>query len=360
MDTALQFILGIGIIQSIILGVALYLKKGNKKMEAQHIAVLLFLLAILIFSEIIELFNVEDHFTALIGISMFLDLLIAPLMWNFSINIRLYKTQKRTWRPIIIVPFLLGLSSFYLIDNLFSDLGQNASGIPHLVAGTVFIKGIAIAIFIFLTIREINRNSETSVQRQRTLLNLIFWPFVIIAAVTYIGFWLSYMVGFTPIDSDYLGCMLGTLFVYYLTYIVLKNPDLLKDNPPKYSKSSLPATVTSELLTTLTAHLKTNKPYLREEISLREMARDLNHSPNVLSQVINQGLGKNFKDLINEYRLAEVKRKLTDPSEDHKTILSLAYESGFSSKASFHRIFKRNEGITPSQYKEKNMSHPTL
>ena len=78
------------------------------------------------------------------------------------------------------------------------------------------------------------------------------------------------------------------------------------------------------------------------------------YSERVISNAINQELGKNFFQLINEYRVEEVKERLKDSDNDHLKILSLAFEAGFNSKASFNRVFKSFTGQTPKDYKSEN------
>jgi AraC-like DNA-binding protein len=61
-------------------------------------------------------------------------------------------------------------------------------------------------------------------------------------------------------------------------------------------------------------------------------------------------MGKNFYNLVNDYRVEEVKRRLEDPQYKHLTILAIAYDSGFNAKSSFNTIFKEKTGSTPSEY----------
>jgi AraC-like DNA-binding protein len=99
---------------------------------------------------------------------------------------------------------------------------------------------------------------------------------------------------------------------------------------------------------------KDEKPYLDCELTLGRLAETLNVSPHNLSEVINTKLKQNFYDLVNSYRVEEVKRKLQSPEFDMYSILGIAYESGFNSKTSFNTIFKKYVGQTPSAYKKMN------
>jgi AraC-like DNA-binding protein len=71
-----------------------------------------------------------------------------------------------------------------------------------------------------------------------------------------------------------------------------------------------------------------------------------------LSQLINDGLGDNFYDFVNKYRVDEVKRLMTDPKAKNFNLLGIALEAGFKSKSTFNLIFKRFTGLTPSEYRK--------
>ena len=58
-----------------------------------------------------------------------------------------------------------------------------------------------------------------------------------------------------------------------------------------------------------------------------------------------------FNDFINEYRIEELKKLLNDPKNNNFTLLSLAFEAGFNSKASFNRAVKKLTGKSPSALK---------
>ncbi len=92
------------------------------------------------------------------------------------------------------------------------------------------------------------------------------------------------------------------------------------------------------------------KCYLNPDLSLGSFADRLGVSAAVLSTTINTCYGKNFRNLINEYRVEEAKRKLRDPALSHLSVLGIALESGFSSEASFYRIFKQHTSLSPAAY----------
>lgn len=94
-----------------------------------------------------------------------------------------------------------------------------------------------------------------------------------------------------------------------------------------------------------------NRLYEDPELTLTTLALKLKIHPHDLSRIINTGLEKNFSDLINEFRVRDIARKMQDPAYDQITLLGIAYESGFNSKTTFNRVFKEMTGKTPAEYK---------
>jgi AraC-like DNA-binding protein len=116
--------------------------------------------------------------------------------------------------------------------------------------------------------------------------------------------------------------------------------------------ANLDAEVRTRIENKLLKHMRQNKPYLDTMFSLQSLGRQLGETPRYVSLVINHQLHLNFSDFVNNYRLAEVKQYMSDKS-DKRSILELIYASGFSTKSNFNRAFKKHEGITPSQYRQR-------
>lgn len=84
-------------------------------------------------------------------------------------------------------------------------------------------------------------------------------------------------------------------------------------------------------------YMDLEKPYKDGEIRLDNLARELSIHPNHLSQVLNDMIGKNFFEFINDYRVEEAKKILSDPSKKDYKVLRVAFESGFNNKTSFNK-----------------------
>lgn len=106
-----------------------------------------------------------------------------------------------------------------------------------------------------------------------------------------------------------------------------------------------------KLVPKLIAYMEEKKPFLNDGLTLTDLATQAGMSRNQLSFVINSGIGESFYTFINKYRVEEAKRIIADPKNANFTILSLAFEAGFPSKSSFHNIFKKITGLTPTEYR---------
>lgn len=122
------------------------------------------------------------------------------------------------------------------------------------------------------------------------------------------------------------------------------------DENRKYAKSGLDAAATEILLARLLTFMEEAQPYLEPELTIYTLATELESNRHHLSQVINAQLGTSFFDFINSYRVKAVQAKLADPALRKLSILGIAYDCGFNSKATFNTSFKKHTGMTPSAY----------
>lgn len=97
--------------------------------------------------------------------------------------------------------------------------------------------------------------------------------------------------------------------------------------------------------------LETEQLYRQPNLKLADVAERLSISPHYLSRIINQFQPAGFIDLVNTYRVDEVKRLMADPAYSHYTLEGLGLEAGFGAKSTYQAAFKRLTGQTPSQYR---------
>ncbi|GAB5409615.1 MAG: helix-turn-helix domain-containing protein [Balneolaceae bacterium] len=119
-------------------------------------------------------------------------------------------------------------------------------------------------------------------------------------------------------------------------------PELSRDN-----QSTL-----TELAKKLSILMEKETVYKDPELNLAKLSELLQAKPYLITQTLNLVIGKKFSDYVNEYRLEEVKRLMNSTDYSHFTLLAIANEAGFNSKASFNRIVKKLTGKPPSDLKK--------
>ena len=87
-----------------------------------------------------------------------------------------------------------------------------------------------------------------------------------------------------------------------------------------------------------------------KRLTLQMLARHLGWPVRDVSAIISQVFDSNFNDFINVYRVQAFKDLAADPANQKYSILGLAEEAGFNSRASFYRAFKKECGLTPTEY----------
>jgi len=111
-----------------------------------------------------------------------------------------------------------------------------------------------------------------------------------------------------------------------------------------------------ELARKIETHMQENKPYLLPLLNLDQLASQLSMHPRALSVAIKKHFSINFYEFVNSYRINEAKMILSDPDQQHKTMIEVSGDCGFNSKATYNSFFKKLVGSTPTQYRSNKLN----
>ncbi|MEL6142103.1 MAG: helix-turn-helix domain-containing protein [Bacteroidota bacterium] len=117
-----------------------------------------------------------------------------------------------------------------------------------------------------------------------------------------------------------------------------------------YGSDAKPEAELRQLFNQVEYFFKHQRPYLRADLKLTDIAKACSISENELSQVFTQFLRTSYYDYVNQYRLKAFEEALQSENGQRFTIGGLATKCGFKSKTSLYRVFREKHGTTPAAY----------
>jgi len=284
-----------------------------------------------------------------------------PLLYLYFLN--LY-TRKVTFKFAFhfLPAFLMFLFYFPFLLNTFNITQIN---IPwhwfrwNSWLVTVHLAFYAIVSYRLFTKKKVNSNFE----KLRDRWSKILWFLFIAFGVSFLSYFILVRFPFFDTQWDYMISLSMSISIYTIGFFVIKQPRVFDGE--FFSQFFLPSetsedtsieesTMIDELYSKLTHYMKTEKPFIDNELRLVNLADALGFSTHLLSKVINKKSGKNFNQFVNDYRLNEAKRLLID-NPDY-SIKSIYFDVGFNNKATFYNAFKKEFRCTPSEFRDSMIS----
>lgn len=378
MSGGLQFtlwslIIAIGAFHGFFLAAALANRDDNRRANL-FFAALLFVISLHLCEYTVAISGLYLKFPQVIAASYPLLFLIGPLFWFYALAL-LRPSRRMRWPDLVhalpsaicllaLLPLylqapqqkLLFLAALAPEGQIEIPTGQYVFMIAHI--GQTLIYGMYTLRLIRRgesALKEISSGPDAATLTIVKTYSAVFVGFFITVAILWIGVALLKVYRF---ELDYVSVVLLTLIIHTLAYVHLKRPVSIEEPPApatkeKYGAGALSSEHIHTIAERLTAYMEAEKPHLRDDIRLADIANELGVHPHILSQTLNGRFGLNFFDFINSHRVEEAKRLLRSPASQNHTILAIAYESGFSSKATFNRAFKKHAGMTPTMFKKR-------
>ncbi len=268
----------------------------------------------------------------LIGVSFFPDIAHEIRLENVHTNVH----HPLLFQLFLIITLLSGPFYFVLTLKLFKKHDIN----------------------VFNNFSSTDNNINLKWLRKLVIVFGIIWTALIIITVIHHVFNLFSMVFCT--DSLFLSLSVFVILIGYFGLkqnVIFENELELELQPAideekiKYSGSTLKEDEATKYAEQLAEYMLMERPYLNPELTLTQLASDLDITTHHLSQIINEQFKLNFFEYINQFRVEEVKSRISNPEFENYSFLGIALDSGFNSKSSFNRIFKKFTNQTPTQYK---------
>ena len=157
----------------------------------------------------------------------------------------------------------------------------------------------------------------------------------------------------------------STIYVLYIGYFGLTQGRIFVEPPAFENQQNKPSLIKKdiqdpikangfiEIIDKLAKLMEEKQPYLDPDISLAKLNNLVHTKPEILSEVLNSVLKQSFFDYINKQRIEEFKIQCLNKNNKHLSIMGIASECGFNSKAAFYRAFNKFEGTSPTAYISK-------
>lgn len=365
-------ILAIGAIQSLFFSLIL-LTKEHHSLSDKILRYWLLVLFVHISANLLELMGYYQLYPHLIGSSSSLVFLYGPFLYFYT---KTYVSESFEFRKVHLlhlVPFLLYNLAFipFYIQSAAYKLHYYqevlASESPPAAMVALIAKTLTIPVYLVWTSILLRNHRKNIAQYFSDLdkidlkwLKYLVWSMGAVTLFILFSAAVKVRTNFAnAFHTEQYIFSAATLWVFGLGYYGLRQTpvftnatqaDLLERSNDVQKRSKLNPTDAEGYQQLLFQYMEREQPYLHSKLTLDQLADGVQIPAPVLSQLLNETLGQNFFQFINGYRVEEVKKRLQNPKYKNLTILGIALESGFNSKAAFNRIFKLHSGVTPSTY----------
>lgn len=315
-------------------------------------------------------------------------LLLGPTLWLYVEGL----TSERPWRlkkihAVHTIPFLLGLIVAGMILSLPLEIRQQIfyddvdinSGFPLVVVMSIFLVMLmwalqsgyyVIRIAHHLT-RYRKRLKDLFASNEQRELGWLIWV-LIVTCLTWLFAFASLSTTLAqdhPLFGYRFGSTLLLILVWTLAHWGLRqkpgfegryaqdsssNDKSMTDNSDskdnkKYQRSALDKEQSLRIADKISKVMEVEELHLDSSLSLHKLAQHVAIPPSYISQTLNETMGTNFFDFVNKWRIESAKPKII-ANED--TVLNIALEVGFNARSSFYKVFKKETGKTPTEYRK--------
>lgn len=318
------------------------------------------------------------HFPHLALLYSSLALLFSPFFYFYVLAMTRPAFRLRLVHLLHGLPFFLfvGIHIPFFLQSAEAKrkwLEESYIATPPLQIVLLFATAIQGLLYLVLCYRRLNHHEHSvkEVYSDAERVSLRWLRMFLLGLVCVFGTCLLFSF-FNARLADLFSNLVFSIFTYVMAVYALRQPAIFSSrmtpdelllaekeemetehaSTGKYERSAMPEELVTPAFTRLQEIMEKEKIFRNPELKLTDLADRMALSPHHLSQLLNIHVRENFYDLINRYRVEDFKRALSDPENQHFSLLGLAFDAGFNSKAAFNNAFKKHTGMTPSEWRQ--------
>lgn len=375
MGRAMNYLLIIGTFEAVFLILLLFTKR-NKTRSDFYLGTMLAFYAISIFSTYIELYNFSHNypFPKVLNLNWLVLFLHGPALWFYIKSLSESNFKIKAIYLMHFLPFIGFTIAHYFHFIQWTDADKITHMQNELYKGQNYYKiavlcvGLSTVGYNFWALKLIRRYRQNLLQSFSKIEDIdLNWLriFTIISLICYgvnaALFTLDLIFNYAAYSMLMVVAYgFASIYILAIGYFGLKHHHVFIEQPANYQpyipdKKQIVDDVkkldeNNKRVQKVLSFIEREQPYLEPEITIAKLAELLSMKVETLSDILNNYLNQTFFDFINKYRIDEFKIQCLVDSNKHLSIMGIAYNCGFNSKATFYRAFKKFEGISPSAY----------
>lgn len=360
----------LGLVQGLFLGVILILD-SKKQRPTLFLGLFLLTYSFELLNAVLEDLNILNLRPGLLFLPIDFWYLIMPLFYLYVKSIT-NSVITRKYMLLLLLPGIIEFVFFVIIFLLPAGLKleiSNTSNTLGVIATIVLLLALPYSIFYAIKIIKYINNHKKKAENYYSNLDgkLLNWAKGVI--VFFLIFHASWFIGIFQEDAFYeeytypILSAVNVIFIFWIGISGLRQSKIIGSRNESLTEESKLVQPDNSPIETEEAYdedfqrltlLMIEEAYYKEpNLSLADLAKTLQLPQRKLSQLIRANTDQNFNQFVNYYRVEEAKKLLKDASYDNLSMLGIAYDAGFNSKASFFSVFKKFTSITPNTYKNK-------
>lgn len=348
-------------------------RRETNVLANRWLALFLVLLGIFMLDDSLVIFNVYPDYPWLIG---FPGLTVAALAPSLFVSVSQFVSpqpafrRRQLWHFLPFLVLLLLNTPFLLWASAEEKIRESRSN--DLTTQTVVLLGLIIfqmVVYLFLSLQQLARHRRNLPNITATTEEVnLNWLWYFVYGVSLMA--LAWFIELWVVESHHNSGLFSLVYltgIYAIGYFALRQKEvfaltdkearevvafLTPESPPVEARKLVLNTAQLQVLKTrLLHHMDREQPYLDPDLNLPGLARQLGLTLHETSELINVGLGENFAQFVNRYRVEASKHLLLSAAHQHLSMVGIAFEAGFNSKTAFNTAFKKMTGMSPSEFK---------